>query len=204
MGHGWSRNVRNGNGHDLVRLSRAASHALRHAPEAYGLALEPGGWVAVDALLDGLRGRNRRWADLERTDLVRMIERADKARFELRGERIRALYGHSAPVPLDKERSRPPALLYHGTTPAALPGIRRDGLRPMGRQHVHLSVDVETARQVGRRRTPQPVILVIRAGEAHEAGVPFFEGNAAVWLAEHVPPAFVDVPDGEDDALAVG
>src|SRR5918998_5220581 len=115
---------------DFVRLSRAVSRALRHAPAAYGLTLEPGGWVTVESLLAGLRARNSRWSDLERQDLVRMIERSDKARFELHADRIRALYGHSAPVPLVKERARPPAILYHGTTPAAATAIQRDGLRP--------------------------------------------------------------------------
>jgi putative RNA 2'-phosphotransferase len=74
----------------------------------------------------------------------------------------------------------------------------------MRRQHVHLSIDVATARQVGRRRTPHPVVLVVRAGEAHAAGVAFYEGNAAVWLAEHVPPAFIDTLEGQDVSLAAG
>jgi putative RNA 2'-phosphotransferase len=32
-------------GHDNVKLSKAVSQALRHAPEEYGLSLDEEGWV---------------------------------------------------------------------------------------------------------------------------------------------------------------
>ncbi len=61
----------------------------------------------------------------------------------------------------------------------------------MGRQYVHLSFDEVTARQVGKRKSTTPVLLVVRAGEAHEAGIPFWGGNDVVWLAERIPARFL-------------
>ena len=61
----------------------------------------------------------------------------------------------------------------------------------MGRQYVHLSVDQETAGQVGRRKARGPVILEVLAAEAHAAGVTFYQGNDQVWLADAVPARFV-------------
>ena len=58
----------------------------------------------------------------------------------------------------------------------------------MRRQYVHLSLDVETAAEVGRRKARQPVILEIAAARAHAAGVRFYAGNDKVWLADFVPP----------------
>ena len=61
----------------------------------------------------------------------------------------------------------------------------------MGRQYVHLSVDSTTAREVGRRKASQPVILRVLAGNAHVNGFRFYEGNEKVWLADHVPAKFI-------------
>jgi putative RNA 2'-phosphotransferase len=35
----------------LVTISKFLAKHLRHAPEALGLTLQPGGWVSVDDLL---------------------------------------------------------------------------------------------------------------------------------------------------------
>jgi putative RNA 2'-phosphotransferase len=168
-----------------VALSKKVSHALRHKPWLYELELDPEGWTPLADLLDAL-------PSVTRDDLVAMMAAADKQRFELDGDRIRALYGHSVPGRIVKRRAAPPAVLLHGTAPAAVPAIQRDGLLPMRRQYVHLSVDRETAAQVGGRRAARPVILTVRASDAHAAGVPFWHGNEMVWLAESVPPEFID------------
>ena len=63
----------------------------------------------------------------------------------------------------------------------------------MGRQFVHLSVDVATAEQVGRRKAGVPVIITIQAARAREAGARFWAGNDVVWLADHVPAPFLSV-----------
>jgi putative RNA 2'-phosphotransferase len=61
----------------------------------------------------------------------------------------------------------------------------------MRRQYVHLSIDVETAIQVGRRKARPPVVIQVRAGEAASRGVRFYRGNDMVWLADTVPPEYL-------------
>jgi putative RNA 2'-phosphotransferase len=173
-------------------VSRTISHALRHEPWLYELELDDTGWVPVEALLAALRTENPAWADLSEADLVQMMAEAEKQRFEMRDGRFRALYGHSTPQKLSKEPAAPPAILFHGTAPKTVALIRKDGLRPMRRQYVHLSLDTATAMQVGRRKAKDPVILRIRAGEAHCEGVRFYRGNDLVWLADAVAPAFIE------------
>jgi putative RNA 2'-phosphotransferase len=177
----------------LTDLSKTVSHALRHQPWLYELELDAEGWTPVADLLDALNAVPR-WREVTRADLPAMMAAADKQRFELDGDRIRALYGHSVPGRILKERAEPPAILLHGTAPGSVPAILEHGLLPMRRQYVHLSVDHDTARQVGGRRTAEPVILTVRAADAHAAGLPFWHGNEMVWLAESVPPQFLEVP----------
>jgi putative RNA 2'-phosphotransferase len=117
----------------------------------------------------------------------------------VQGDRIRTRYGHSFAQPIRYEPCSPPPVLYHGTSRQALPTIRRDGLRPMERQYVHLSPDPQTAARVGARHDDQPVILTVRAAEAYAAGVVFHQADEAVYLAKRVPAEFVEIPGGQQD-----
>jgi putative RNA 2'-phosphotransferase len=112
----------------------------------------------------------------------------------MEGGRIRALYGHSISRRIARPPADPPAWLFHGTSARAAEAIRREGLRSMGRQWVHLSTDEETARAVARRRPGPWVILRIDARGARQSGVAFYRGNQQVWLADAIPPSFVQIP----------
>ena len=120
-----------------------------------------------------------------------MIEKSDKKRHEISGEKIRALYGHSIPQRIRRELKAPPEILYHGTARKFVQAIQEKGLLPKSRQYVHLSVDTETALQVGKRRDEQPVLLKVRALEAYNEGVRFYLGNDKVWLADNVPSKYI-------------
>src|SRR5579872_1873744 len=151
--------------HNLVQLSKTISHALRHAPEQYGLTLDSEGWVATQELLTALGNRRSQWRNLQEADLNEMMAQAEKQRFEMRDGRIRAYYGHSIADKVEREPAVPPVVLFHGTTPQSAEKIRIEDLRSMNRQYVHLSAEKETAIQVARRRTNHPVVLHIEADE---------------------------------------
>lgn len=175
----------------LEVLSKTLSHALRHEPWLYELELDDEGWAPLDAVLGALRAERAEWRDLSRADVERMIESSSKRRHEIMGDHIRALYGHSVPGKLRRERRTPPAVLYHGTSVEAAKTIAHDGLKPMSRQYVHLSVDKETAEQVGLRKDANPIILMIDAATANADGIVFYAGNDKVWLADFVPASFI-------------
>ena len=172
-------------------LSRAMSHALRHQPWIYELEIDDEGWVPLDALLESLRSLGLGWEHVDRGDIERMIVGGAKRRHEIVDGRVRALYGHSLPGRLMKSPAEPPDRLFHGTDRLAWPAIELEGLRPMGRQFVHLSVDVVTATEVGRRKSKLPIVLAVDAQRAYREGVPFYAGNEAVWLADDIPARFI-------------
>lgn len=172
-------------------LSKAISQVLRHAPWLYELELDDEGWTSLSTLIESLRRKGGCWQGLSRQHIEVMISSSEKVRHEVRGDLIRALYGHSLPGKLKRTAAVPPTALYHGTSPEAAEVIRRVGLEPMRRQYVHLSSDLPTAEQVGRRKSRAPVILEIAAKAAHARGVVFYEGNENVWLADVVPPGFI-------------
>jgi putative RNA 2'-phosphotransferase len=173
----------------LVRASKFLSKHLRHEPERLGLTLAPGGWVNVDELLAAC-ARNR--LPLTRDELNEIVSNNNKQRFSFdeTGTRIRANQGHSVTVDLQLEPAPPPDVLYHGTGHRSADAIRREGLHKMGRHHVHLSRDVETARNVGARHG-RPVVFAIDAAKMHAAGYTFFVSDNGVWLVDAVPPEFL-------------
>ena len=175
-----------------TELSKTVSHALRHEPWLYELELDDEGWVALPSLLSCLRVEREEWSDLVESDLIAMIESSEKRRHEILDGRIRAIYGHSIPQRLSRTPSNPPAILFHGTSPANIASIKKDGLKPMNRQNVHLSADEATAKEVGRRKSKDAVVLRVNAALAFEQGVAFYEGNEKVWLADAVPSQFVE------------
>ena len=120
-----------------------------------------------------------------------IIRTSEKKRHEIAGDKIRALYGHTTPQKITKEAAAPPAVLYHGTARRFLDAVLQDGLKPMARQYVHLSVDVETAKRVGSRRDAEPVLLAIDSGLAASEGLSFYIGNDKVWLADEVPAKYL-------------
>ena len=178
---------------DYRRLSKFTARVLRHEPWRYELELDDQGWVPLDEFPSAVR-RCQGWRHLDEADLRRMVDVSDKKRYGIADGRIRAFYGHSVSGRLAREAAAPPPVLYHGTAREIVGAIRAEGLRPMRRQFVHLSTDVEIAQQVGRRKACRPVVLEIQALPAHLAGVRFFLGNDKVWLADRVPPKFITDP----------
>ena len=176
-----------------VRLSRAVAHALRHAPWLYELELDGEGWAPVDQLLEALRSKGGHWSGVDHARLGHMLATASKRRYELDGDRIRALYGHSLPAVIARVPADPPRRLFHGTDPRTWRVIEAEGLRPMRRQYVHLSTDRSTAAAVGRRKSDVPLVLLVRAAEAAHSGVRFYVGNDLVWLADGVPSRFLQI-----------
>jgi putative RNA 2'-phosphotransferase len=175
---------------DVQKLSKEISYALRHAPHEYELELDEHGWVDVEQLLASLH-EQAVWSDLKESDLHFMISQSDKKRHEIVDGKIRALYGHSTPKKIIKKEEEPPAVLLHGTPNKFVSLILEKGLIPKGRQYVHLSEELETALQVGKRRDDEPVILKIDAKKAWQDGVKFYHGNEMVWLADRIDAKYI-------------
>lgn len=174
------------------KLSKTISHALRHEPWLYELELDDQGWVPLFHLIESLRCENEDWKTISQSDVEKMIRTSSKRRHEICDDRIRAIYGHSVPNKLKRVAAKPPTVLLHGTSPVALGAIRREGLQPMNRQNVHLSIDKATALEVGKRKSKEPVLLRVRSLEASAKGVAFYEGNEKVWLADAIPAEFIE------------
>jgi putative RNA 2'-phosphotransferase len=174
-----------------VSLSKFMTKLLRHTPEQYSLILDPeDGSCTLDDLLSVLV-KTPRWSEVTVGDIRQVVANCEKQRFEIGGDRIKARYGHSH-TKITYEPGTPPTTLYHGTHAGVLSIILEEGLRPMGRQYVHLSEGTHFARLAGSRRGELTLLTVdtIRAGQM---GVTFYYAGNEVWLADPIPSSCLNV-----------
>jgi putative RNA 2'-phosphotransferase len=172
-------------------ISRYLSRVLRHEPQSIGLSLDAQGWARIDELIEraGAHGM-----PLTRGLILDVAQGSDRQRFTCDGAgRIRANHGHTLPIDLGIEPSKPPAILFHGTAITSVASIKSGGLIPGLRQYVHLSADTGTAKSVARRHG-RPVVLRVAAGRMWAAGFKFVRSASAVWLTSAVPAEFIQFP----------
>jgi putative RNA 2'-phosphotransferase len=169
--------------------SKRLSWLLRHGANEAGLSMDAAGFVELDALLEH--------AALSRGQLERIIAENNKARFEVRGSRVRAVQGHSltgTPVTLEGleatwEQVRDDTLLVHGThVDAARAILSGDGIHPAARTHVHLAASAEA--KVGKRHQVA-VLLEVAPAQLREAGLGVFRAPNGVLLTRRVPRAAI-------------
>ena len=150
------------------RISKFLSFVLRHKPEHIGIELDENGWTNVGILIDKV---NHSGIPLTFETLKHIVDTNSKKRFAFNDnfEKIRASQGHSVDIELGYTPQQPPDILYHGTGERSVPSIMKDGLLKHNRHHVHLSVDIKTAQQVGQRHG-KAVVLVVEAMAMHDNG----------------------------------
>lgn len=168
-------------------VSRYMSYLLRHCPQS--LEMDAEGFVSVDELLEKISARYL----VDKGLILEIVNESDRKRFEIKGNRIRALYGHTIPVRLKFEEDRKIKSLYHGTTPDAASKIMKEGLKSMKRKWVHLSPTMGIAKEVGIRRTQHPVVLEIDAETAIRDGIRFYRATDKVYICGFIPPKYVRI-----------
>lgn len=159
---------------------------LRHDKEGFERGyIDANGWRKVSELIE-----NHAFTE-EMLDEI--VDTNNKQRFEYNEDKtkIRARQGHSIKVDVGlKLVENPPKRLFHGTSEDVVEKILEDGLKPMTRQHVHLSHDRDTALKVGKRHGT-PCVLVINVEDMVKDKVKFYISNNGVYLVDKVAPKYI-------------
>ena len=175
---------------DLTKASKYIALLLRHKPEEGNLTLDKEGYCPTNDLVKALK-RQFTWFTLE--DLKDIVASDEKGRYSFNEtkSKIRANQGHSTnQVNITFKEVTPPDVLYHGTATRFLDDIYREGLKPMSRQYVHLSKDIETATKVGSRHG-NLYILEIDCKKMIEDGYKFYLSENQVYLTKSVPRKYI-------------
>lgn len=171
---------------ELVSKGKYLSFILRHGKIWYESGLiDDHGWMNINDLES--EGFTKEIID-------EIVKTNNKARYEYNEDKtkIRARQGHSLPVDVDLKESVPPKILYHGTVIIFKDDIEKEGLIPKTRLYVHLSLDKETAYNVGKRHGFAVIMYRINAEDMYKDGYKFYISNNGVWLTKHVPTKYLD------------
>lgn len=178
---------------ELKNKGRYMSKLLRHDPEE--LAMDQQGYVQVDDLLNKL--------SINKEDLDWIVDNNNKKRFAYNEDEtlIRASQGHNQKLNIQVEMEEAPRMefLYHGTATENVGSIMKDGLVPRSRQHVHLSKDLETAKQVGSRHSKNITILRIDSARMRGDGIKIWVSANGVYLTDRVDPKYIAIAYSKAD-----
>ncbi|MBU7043200.1 MAG: RNA 2'-phosphotransferase [Theionarchaea archaeon] len=164
-------------------ISKYMSYILRHHPPE---SISEDGFIVLDEFIELLQSRYT----VSKEAVLSIVSCDTKGRFQIEGEKIRALYGHSYPVSIEFPCADVD-VLYHGTSPEAARQILQEGLNSRDRQKVHLSPTPESAREVGYRHCNNPVILKINTQKALIQGIIIEKASKSVYVADHIPPEYI-------------
>lgn len=135
-------------------------------------------------------------------ELTSIVSNDNKGRYEFNVDKtmIRATQGHSIPG-VDPDLKEIDAdckidILYHGTSSRFVDAINREGLKPMTRNYVQLSHDIETASTVGLRHGGELVIYEVKLAEMLHDGIPVFISKNGVYMTKRVLPKYLEKKNG--------
>ena len=176
-----------------TRLSKLLSFVLRHSPESIRVKMDSEGWVSIDELVFGIknywyRKENYQW--ITREHIVALAILDPKGRFEIKDNKIRARYGHNIMLNVNIKYAEDvnAKILYHGTVYKDLKRILMEGIKPMRRKYVHLTLKVEDACEVAKRHGLNAVVLVVDAECLRRKGFRIYIASDSIRVAKYVPP----------------
>ena len=176
-------------GNDIV-LSRFISFILRHKPSAIDLKMDSQGYVEVNKLI---RGMNKVGHIIDLPTLERIVDEDDKNRYSFSrdGSKIRANQGHSIKgLNLDLVLVDDIDKLYHGTASRNICDILTQGIKPMQREYVHLTDDIEVATAVGKRYG-DAIVLDVDTKAMIRDGLNIYRSTNGVFLTKYVSPDYL-------------
>jgi len=182
-----------------VLISKNLAWLLRHGAEKEKLSMDAGGWVPLDEILKKDFYKTKHIGVDKIKDIV---DSNDKKRFELKTEAnasgvpvlyIRASQGHTLKSVSDEDllekiiNAAEIPVCIHGTYRDAWELIKKTGLKPMSRNHVHFAVGYPGENGViSGMRTSCSVFIELDVEKALADGIEIFKSKNGVILSRGI------------------
>ena len=185
-------------------MGRKLALVLRHAPEKFNLEMDINGWIDVRDIIRQFQNSDKRRHHWLRPHHLRAISETDpKGRYEVRGNMMRATYGHTVEIELDLPTSDIPDSLYYPCDPEEAGNLLEVGIKPAGRAHVHLSANMRAAAEAGRVHRADPAIIEIDTARMVATGETIWHAGVTVYLTENVSGDYLSIVDPADPELSL-
>jgi len=157
------------------------SYILRHGASKEGLPMSDDGWVNVSEFLQLPSARKDK---ITIHEIIYIVKNNDKQRFALKEENgvmsLRANQGHTIEVdvemtPITAISDLPSGIAIHGTYFQAWNEIKKSGLSPMRRNHIHFAAGLPGQSGVisGMRSTAE-VLIYLDVEKCLAENIPLF------------------------------
>ncbi len=174
----------------LEDLAKVLTYLLGHRPDEFGLVLDPEGFVPVKQLLQALAGE-KGLAHVRRHDLEQLTGLMSPPCFEMTADKIKGLI--PGPAQLRRPGEDPPALLYLAITPKSHERVFEAGLKAPLERELILAHTKELALKLGRRRSPEPILVTVQAQAAVRAGIYLENYGENLSQAREIPRQFLQL-----------
>jgi 2'-phosphotransferase len=177
--------------YSLMKISKTMSYVLRHGAKELGIAMDDEARILVSDLL-ALPNMSKVSID----ELMQVVDNNDKKRFEVQTVNgnlmIRAVQGHSKTFNdiIDEEKLLDEIIVplekcIHGTDSNAWEIIKKDGLKPISRMHIHCAISEPEDKQIiSGMRTSAKVLIYIDMKKAMDDGIKFYLSKNKVILTK--------------------
>ena len=182
---------------EVEKLGRMMAAILRHGK--FSLEMTEQGFVRIQDIVDTMKSHNSRvkWLRPFHIDALALTD--PKGRYQIKGQSVRATYGHTIKLDLNLPTNNIPRYLYYPASEEEADIIMEEGLEPTDRAMVHLSATFEDALHAGEVRIEDPVILGVDTDRCAEEGVPIGKAAKTVYLCDRVPADCIFVSEGDEE-----
>ena len=174
---------------DNTKLSKTMTYLLRHAAIKEKVDMDDQGYVTIKDLLEWLFKNGFKTKE---KDIKEIVAKDNKNRFTLKDKKIRANQGHSIKLKMImKDFKQENSHVVHATYLKNESGIRKNGLKSMSRNHVHMiNIDSKTDKFHMIRQDTNLYVFV--------NDVKLKESENGVILADNVHPKYLTLVPAYD------
>lgn len=101
---------------NYLKLGKYLAYILRHNPNELKIKLDSEGFVDIDILTFAINGKKIFHEEIKNKGIEIAVKNDNKGKFEIKNNKVRALYGHSILEITNTNKIVSPNYLYHRTT----------------------------------------------------------------------------------------
>jgi len=172
------------NNYETEKVGRTLAAVLRHGK--YDLEMDSEGYVRVKDIVRLIQDRNPRMKWFRPHHIEALVDTDTKGIYQLLGESIRAMYGHTVNVELNLPIDNVAAVLFKAVPAEDYDALMKNGILPNERAKVHLSRTFDDAYRAGLMILEEPMVLAVNTERNAEEGYPVGKASEKVFLCDKV------------------
>ncbi len=169
----------------IEQFAKLSEYMLGRHPDEFGLVPDHDGYIKIKEFVQTVTEING-WGHFRKNYINELMLVHNDPPIEVEDSRIRA-----------KDQSKllqyiacenPPRLLYICIRQKSYPAIIDNGIRPTAHAKIICCKDPEMAQKIGKRRSPQPILLTIHTKKLLDQGMTFLHAGDLLYLTDFIPP----------------